>query len=668
MRLRPPAYPLITVDPYFSVWARDDKLANDNTVHWTDRTNKIDGIATIDGKEYRIIGNSNKDIPAMTQTSVDMTAFSTIYTFEENGVKLTLTFTSPVIPNDLYMVSRPISYLEVKREITDRKKHTVSVRVAVSEEICLNLRGDDAVDVETLELANGKLNSVKMGSRSQKMLTRSGDDLRIEWGYFYLTVNGKVGTYTQEYTVVDEEGNETGKANETFVCAESDVMSAPVLFTFAYDDIKSIEYFQEQLTSYWNKDGAKITDEIVKAHADYKTVIRRCRAFENEMFIDSVRAGGEKYAELLELALRQTVSAHKLAVDTNGEVVFISKECFSNGCAATVDVSYPSIPLFLIYNPELVKGMMRPIYKYAASDEWAVKHKYDFAPHDAGRYPLVNGQVYGLNKETGELRYERQMPVEECGNMLIMEAAVAIATKDTSFANSHMETLEQWVKYLLENGRDPANQLCTDDFAGHLAHNCNLSLKAIMGIAGLALIYGMNGNKRDERKYLKIARDMATDWEKRAANGDGSYRLAFDLPNSFSMKYNIVWDKLFGTNVMSKAVIASEVASYRRRMHTYGLPLDNREPYTKSDWTVWTATLAEDRSEFEAIIDPMWAAFNSTPSRVPMTDWYYTLTGEHKTYHSKSVNVHLPKSFRNRTVQGGLYIKLLEYKGIMKVK
>ena len=652
MRLRAPAYPLITIDPYFNVWAKDTALNGADTVHWTDVPNKIVGIATIDGKDYRIIGAHNQDIPAMKQTSVDMTAFSTVYTFEENGVRLKLTFTSPLIPSDLYLLTRPVSYLEVTREITDRKKHTVSVKIAVSEEICMNLRGDDEVVIEKLAL-NEKLNSVKMGTKSQKMLTRSGDHLRIEWGYFYLTVNGEVDSYTEQYEL------EGQTKTESFVCASTQLTSAPALFTFAYDDIKSLEYFHDRLTSYWNKDGALITDEIVKAHADYKAVVRKCRTLENELFVDAVRAGGEKYAELLELAFRQVLGAHKLVLDTNGDILYVSKECFSNGCAATVDVSYPSIPMFLIYNPELIKGMMRPIYKFADSDHWKNVLKYDFAPHDAGRYPLLNGQFYGDT-------YEKQMPVEECGNMLVMEAAVAIATKDTSFAASHMDVLEQWVKYLLDNGRDPENQLCTDDFAGHLAHNCNLSLKAIMGIAGLGIIYGMMGNKREERKYVKIARDMALDWAKRASNGDGSYRLAFDKPDTFSMKYNIVWDKLFGTEIMPKSVIASEVASYRNRMHAYGLPLDNRQPYTKSDWLVWTATLAEDRRDFESLVAPMWDAFNSTSSRVPMTDWYYTLTSVHKTYQSRSEKVE--KSFRNRTVQGGLFIKLLEYKGIMKIK
>ncbi len=638
MRLRAPAYPLITIDPFFSVWSQADKLTDNTTVHWTNRPNTLLGVATIDGVEYRFMGSGKA--PAMKQLSADCNAFSTTYVFEESGVRLTLVFTSPIIPNDLYLLSRPVSYLEIKKEIVDRKKHTVSVKVSVSEEICTNRTKSEPVEGEVFTL--GKYNSVKMGTVAQSIIPCSGDDHRISWGYFYLTTEG-----TASYGIGDDE--------MMYATAELELKTS-TLITFAYDDIYSMEYFHKHLKSFWNKDGALITDEILKAHSEYKSVLRRCNEFGDKMFIDAVRAGGEKYAELLELALRQTIAAHKLVLDEDGKVLFISKECYSNGCAATVDVSYPSIPLFLIYNPELVKGMMRPIYKYAASDEWV----FDFAPHDAGQYPIVNGQVYGNNA------LDKQMPVEECGNMLVMEAAVALATKSTAFANEHLDILETWVKYLLDNGRDPANQLCTDDFAGHLAHNCNLSLKAIMGIAGLGIIYGMNGEKRKEKKYLKLAEDMALDWAKRASNGDGSYRLAFDAPNTFSMKYNIVWDKLFGTNLMPRTVIESEFASYTKHIDAYGMPLDNRQPYTKSDWLVWTATLASNRDDFERYVAPLWKFFNDTPGRVPMTDWYYTVTGEDKVYSSRSEEI--PKSFRNRTVQGGLFIKLLEYKGIVKYK
>ena len=643
MKLRAPSYPLITIDPFFSVWSSSDKLTDTDTVHWTSRPNKIMGIANIDGVDYRFIGAG--EIPAMKQLSVDCNAFSTTYVFEAAGARIKAIFTSPILVNDLYLLTRPVSYLELQSESADGKKHQIKVRISVAEHICTDRSKSEPVAAETLTL--GKLSSTKVGTVAQNVISGSGDDHRINWGYFYLTSEGST-------SVTVGEGDELTTLNTEVELKKS------TLITFAYDDVYSIEYFGKHLRSYWNKDGAAITDEIVKAHSDYKSVMRKCADFADRMFIDSVRAGGEKYAEILELAYRQAVAAHKLVLDEDGEVLFISKECYSNGCAATVDVSYPSIPLFLIYNPELVKGMMRPIYKFAASDAW----KYDFAPHDAGQYPILNGQVYGLNRETGELMFHKQMPVEECGNMLVMEATVALATKSTAFANQHLDVLEDWVKYLINNGRDPENQLCTDDFAGHLAHNCNLSLKAIMGIAGLGIIYGMNGRKRDERKYLKLAREMALDWAERASNSDGSYSLAFNAHDTFSMKYNIVWDKLFGTNIMPRCIIESEFASYAKHINSYGLPLDSRSDYTKSDWLVWTATLTSEREDFEKFVAPLWRFFNDSPSRVPMTDWYFTTTGEHTTYHSNSEMV--DKSFRNRTVQGGLFIKLLEYKGTVK--
>jgi hypothetical protein len=367
-----------------------DKLTDDTTRHWTEKPNTMIGLAKIDGETFRFMGKDDS-IPAMEHISADCNAFSTTYVFEAKGVRLKAIFTSPLMPDDLYLLSRPISYLEIQSESLDRRTHDIKIKISVAEQICTDLTKSEPVECGTLSL--GKLNSVKIGTVAQNIIPCAGDDLRINWGYFYLSTEGETS-----FTV--GEGDEL-----TYVHAEA-TLKKSTLFTFAYDDIYSIEYFHTRLKSYWNKDGALITDEIVKAHADYKATLRKCNAFADRLFIDAVRAGGEKYAEILELAFRQAIGAHKLVLDENGEVLFISKECFSNGCAATVDVSYPSVPLFLLYNPELVKGMMRPIYRYAQSKEWAEDHGYDFAPHDAGRYPIVNGQVYGFDKESGRLRFE----------------------------------------------------------------------------------------------------------------------------------------------------------------------------------------------------------------------------------------------------------------------
>src|SRR5690606_40391308 len=134
---------------------------------------------------------------------------------------------------------------------------------------------------------------------------------------------------------------------------------------------------------------------------------------------------------------------------------------------------------------------------------------HEFAPHDVGRYPVANGQVYGL-------AMERQMPIEECGNMLIMMAAVCLAEGKADFAEEHWQLLTQWADYLRQNGMDPGNQLCTDDFGGHLAHNTNLSIKAIIGIASYSILADMLGKKEDSRIYLTEAKAMAIQWERMA--------------------------------------------------------------------------------------------------------------------------------------------------------
>ncbi len=636
--MRVPSIPLITVDPYFSVWSRDENLNYTETVHWTGSPNPILGYVTVDGERYLFLGYE-RNTHKIAQTSLKVGALSTEATFENDKIELSVSFMTPLLPDDLAILTRPVSYMALSWKALDGREHDVSIDVRVREDICLNKKGQSPVVTEQLNI--GDIKAVKIGNTVQNILNRSGDDLRIDWGYFYLAMVDSTA----------ETRTETARGL-TWVCSQVGVKAGKTLLTmFAYDDIYSISYFGDKLRSVWNKDGKTVETAIAEAAADYADLKARCIAFSDDLEARATEAGGKKYAELLLPAYRQTVAAHKLVLDTEGQVLLISKECFSNGCAATVDVSYPSIPLFLIYNTELVRGMMRPIYRFAADPRW----EYDFAPHDAGQYPLVEGQVYGLDKETGKLLFEKQMPVEECGNMLIMEANVAIADGNADFAASHIDTLVDWCNYLIKFGDDPENQLCTDDFAGHLAHNCNLSLKAVMGIEGMSIIMNMLGREKEAAKYHRAARRMARSWATRAANEDGSYRLAFDRPGTFSMKYNMVWDKIWGTGLFGRKLIRSEIASNFKHFNRYGMPLDSRTDYTKSDWLVWTATLTQSRRDFEKFIAPLWQTYNDSPSRVPMTDWYDTVSSRH-------IN------FQNRTVQGGLFIKLLDASGKLKIK
>ena len=578
MKIRMPSIPLITVDPYFSVWT--DNINSKPTTHWTAAENNIIGYVNIDGKVYRFLGDDdNRSITKLNVVSVDADAFTTTVVYESEEIRLTAEFTSPMLVTELYYASRPVSYLKLSHESLDEKAHKVSAKIYVTEELVLNKANEGKAWSE--DVAIDGLSCVKIGSGDQKILWRSGDDVRIDWGYCYLAAEGEAKT-----------GNAVIE-NLYSIYLESEIEKEK-LFLFAYDDIESMVYFGENLKAYWKNDGKTIEEAIKEAAGEYDSLRAKCDAFSKKIEADAVAKGGEKYAELLLLAYRQVMAAHKLVVDKDGNNLYISKECFSNGCAATVDVTYPSAPMYLLYNTELLKGMLRPIFRYAASEAW----EYDFAPHDAGQYPLVNGQVYGNN----ELKW--QMPVEECGNMIILVSAICKADGEFSFAEENFELLEKWSKYLIKYGKDPEHQLCTDDFAGHLAHNCNLSLKAIMGITGFADILKNLGKENEAEKLLAIAKDYADSFIKNAENEDGSYRLAYDRPGTFSLKYNSVWDKIWKTGLFPESFFKSEIERYKKEALPYGVPLDSREKYTKSDWLIWVASLADNKDDFEYIGKP----------------------------------------------------------------
>lgn len=586
------------------------------------------------------------------QTNVNVTATQTQYSFSCGSVSLNLNFIAPLLANDLDLLSRPVNYITYSVQSNDGENHEVQIYLEATPEWAVDQLSQE---IHLEKESAGILTLLKAGTTEQSILGKKGDDRRIDWGYFYIGGKGGVDKdyVIGEYFNVKEEFTKNGEIIEganfsvkgkmtdgmqVMACIHQlgSVSSKPVSgnILIGYDDIFAIEYFGEKRMAWWKKDGAvTIHDAFSAADNDFLKVQKLCNYFDRQVWTEALAAGGEKYAKLCELAYRQSVAAHKLLKDKDGNTLFLSKENFSNGSIGTVDVTYPSAPLYLKYNPELLKGMLNPIFYYSESRKWTKP----FAAHDVGTYPIANGQTYGGD-----------MPVEECGNMLILTAAIANSEGNANYAAQHWEVLTIWADYLLENGLDPENQLCTDDFAGHFAHNTNLSVKAIMGIASYGLLANMLGKQNLASKYTDQAKSMASEWIKMASDGD-HYRLTFDQPGTWSQKYNLVWDKLFGLNIFPSEVAQTEVAWYLTKQNKYGLPLDNRRTYTKSDWIIWTATLANDRETFQRFIDPLYDFVNETPSRVPMTDWYET---------PDATQV----GFQARSVVGGYFIKMLDEK------
>jgi hypothetical protein len=656
-RLRPPAIPLVVHDPYFSIWACTDELVGAWPRHWTGRTHALSSMIRVDGRAYRLMGLGVDDhsVAPAKQLSLRVLPTRTIYHFAAGPVEVELSFTTPLLSDDLDILSRPLTYLTWRVRSTDGAGHKVELYYDQSAEAAVN----DVDQVVTWDHATVPgLAAVRMGTVEQAVLARDGDDLRIDWGWLYLAA--PEGDASQMGVFAAGVARPGFAANGTLPAAEDarkprtagdewpvsaaamdlgEVGAAAVerFVMVAYDDLYSIQYLGENLRPWWRRDGMEADELLARAAAERQAIAERCAAFDEGFLADAARVGGAEYADLCGLAYRQAIAGHKLVASSDGVPMLFSKECFSNGCVATVDVAYPAAPIFMLFSPELLRALLEPVMRYAATDRWS----FPFAPHDLGTYPLANGQRYG----GGEATEENQMPVEESGNMLIMLCALSEMEGDTAYADRFAPLLSEWAGYLAGKGLDPANQLCTDDFAGHLAHNANLSLKAIVALACYARICETGGRADEAARYREMAEGFAAEWQTMADDGD-HYRLAFDAPGTWSQKYNLVWDRLLHLQLFPAEVAERELAYYRTRLEPYGLPLDNRSLYTKTDWEVWTATLCESEEAWRALMEPVYAFVSATPQRVPLTDWYWTNNAERQ-------------GFQARPVIGGVFIKML---------
>ena len=659
---RPPSVPLITHDPYFSIWSPADRLTDMETVHWTGAENPLHSLIRVDGRTYRIMGSHPSNIEPMKQLSLKVLPTSTVYEFGNTNVKLTLTFTSPLLVKDIEILARPVTYITWAVTSADGMDHEVQIYFDCGSELAVNTQ-DQYV---TWEQTNTEgLKTEKIGSKDQKYLNKPGDNVRIDWGYAYLSVpeNQKPSLSIARRNTLFDSFSKTGKLPEQEVFSapvrvneghismasswdlgKSRMNSTSVWAMVAYDDIYSIRYFDGDLKGWWQHKGMSFEKLLVTSAAEYETLMKRCHSFDKDLSRDLVKAGGEKYSQMCALAYRQCIAAHKLVSDKQGNPLFFPKENFSNGCIATVDVIYPFSPFTLLFSSELTKAMLKPVLEYSSSSRW----KFPFAPHDLGTYPYSTGQVYG----GGENDEADQMPVEETGNMIIILAALAKAEGNASFAKQYWSLVEKWAGYLMSKGFDPENQLCTDDFAGHLAHNVNLSAKAIIALRSYALLCEMNGEKAKGAGVLEKTRKMASDWIKLASEGDHTL-LAYDQKGTWSQKYNLVWDKLLDFNLFPPELFRKEISYYKKVQAEYGMPLDNRERYSKNDWITWSATMADNLEDFQAIFDPVYHYAESTPNRVPLSDWYI-------------VDNARQTGFQARSVVGGFYIKMLEDKTLWK--
>ncbi|KAE8334213.1 hypothetical protein BDV24DRAFT_156993 [Aspergillus arachidicola] len=647
--VRPPALPLAVKSPYLSTWlsaGTDDGNGGYLAGQWPTFWLRVNGWASqirVDGLTYTWMG-SLPGTPTVNQTSYEYTSTSSVFSMRVGDmVGMKITFLSPITPDDLRRQSLIFSYLSVEVESIDGNHHDIQVYSDISAEW---VSGDrNATAQWDYGVTDAGVAYHKIYRQTQHPLSEFNE--QAEWGeWYWATEDGDGMTYQS-----GADADVRGAFAETGMLANSNDMvyrsistnwpvfafsrdlglvktSASMLFSIGLAQDSAIQYSGKPegttfMPSLWKSYFSNATAALELFHHDYNTATALSKNLDSQIAKDSIKAAGQDYLTITSLTVRQVFAAVQLTGTTEDPYIFM-KEISSNGNTNTVDVVFPAHPIFLYMNPELLKLLLKPIFEIQENG----KYPNTFAMHDIGaHYPNATGHPDGKDEE---------MPLEECGNMVIMALAYAMKAKDNDYLSQHYSILKKWTTYLVKDALYPANQISTDDFAGPLANQTNLALKGIIGIQAMAVISNRTLHPDDAVNYSRVAKDYILKWQTlsvlRNANPPHT-TLSYGANETYGLLYNLT----FYPTVKTK----------------YGVSLDTRHSYTKADWELFAAAIAsvDTRDMFhKALVSWM----NGTPSNRAFTGLYDTTTGDYPGV-----------TFIARPVVGGAFALLVLEEGLV---
>ena len=616
-------------------------------------------------------------VPAIVQRSVVVYPTRTIFELEVPGVvALTLTLLQSAFTDDQMRLSRPVYYVHHEVRSLDGQGHIIKLYTDFSAAHTVN--DCEGQQVEWADLYDPRVHAIRMGSHAQDVLGSKGDRVNLDWGYLYLAA----GESTAPASVL--RAGSAKRARQDFVqtgtlpstldtrqprtCADD--LPALAIFVdlgivgaggstsasqhtvlLAYDDVRSVYYFKKEYKGLWTQAYPDITAAIAAASSEVDAILAKSEQHDEVLLAKLQAVGGVEYSQLCALAYRQVLAALKpVWVDDRNVTWTFLKEISTNGDMNTMDVIYPASPMLLYTEPELLRQLLVPVLAYA-NNETFIRFGNPYSPHQLGTYPIANDSTAA----------QEPMPLENSGNMLFMLLALvqrsgALAAQ--GWLTPYMPMLRKWADELVRTSLFPADQLCTDDFTGRLPNNTNLGQKGIVAIRAYAELCSLMGVEGvDCKSYSATADRYATTWEQYAYSDEiaphymMSYNPVPGVTDSWSFKYNLLWQrllKLAGPFDFDK-IAKIETDYYLRNLKEYGVPMDPRHTYVKSDWLSWVAAMMPDDTGFHKLITALYRYYNETESRQPLTDLYDTVTAK-QTY---------ALSFIARPVMGGLYAKML---------
>ncbi|KAF7352678.1 MPN domain-containing protein [Mycena venus] len=615
------------------------------------------GFIKVDGTSYSFLGDPVIPAPFQkaTQKSMEFTSTQSVFVMSAGAVDLTVTFLSPVEPNDLSKQSFPFSYMAVSATSTDGNSHSVQVYSDISAEW---VAGDVSLPVNwTTVTGNTVMHRVQLQNQT---LFAEASDRALYGSAFYSTTSGSGMTYQsgEDLVVRSQFVNNSILLNtqDTSFRAISDrwpvfafahdlgkvnnVPSTPVVVSVGHVRDPAISYIvaggnlQDRSSYFWNQ-FSDISDAITSFMGEYGDALARNEKFDTQVQNDATAISAD-YAAIVALSIRQTLGATEITISRNADgsfnttdVLVFMKEISSDGNVNTVDVIFPAYPLLLYVNPLLAKYLLAGLFEYQATGQYPNK----FSVHDLGAsYPKAVGHNDGADES---------MPVEESGNMLIMALAYAQKSGDNSQLTTYATLLDQWTQFLIADSLIPESQISTDDFAGKLANQTNLAIKGIVGIKASAVIAGILGDSEKSQNYSSTAASYVARWQTLAVSADQSHlTLSYGDSASWGLSYNLYADKLLKLDLFPSVIYQMQTNWYRSVQQPFGVPLDTRHTYTKSDWQIWTAAIMTDTNARDSFISAVKKTAANGLSSQPLGDWYETKDGT-------------PEVFRARPVVGG---------------
>jgi hypothetical protein len=558
----------------------------------------------------------------------------TVYTFQQDGVQLVLTFSTPAVWN--YLCRFPVTFLSYYVRSVDGRNHTVRLYYDNSAEGTVS----DNSHIVTWERVNVSKNydTMRIGNFHQNYCYQSND--RIDWGYWFVQVAADPSVSTSmAYTELSrmsfitnsplppDDKNQPRPCDDMTpalaVAWDLGVVSPGVTLsrslTLAYDQVYSINYFGTLMAPQWRQEFGSAEKMLAEVNRD--ELMMTMDSEDDRITSQLYAEGGSNYTTISSLAWRQatgaTVAVYNQVTD---ETWMFMKEISSDGDVSTVDVVYPASPLFLWnYNGSFspIKLILLPILNYAnnqtAKYGLNVTYNLSWAPHHLGRWPVCDLPPY----------LQEQMPMEESGNMLIMLAYLVKRDGDLSFLEPYWNLLSIWGEYLAASLPDPQDQLCTDDFEGPSPHNSNLAVKGMVGLRAYAYLLEKNKEAKEAEELEKMDLNFTKIWWLDSMDGviELHSRLQYNLHDTWSLKYNFLFRQVMNfTDIFTDEDITRELKFYMTRINEFGIPLDDRQAYTKADWQMWVAAMGT-QDQFETITDLVYAFADNTPNMVPMTDW-----------------------------------------------